>query len=168
MRKVFEFCGSPEMLIALLYSDDVCQTIKDEVRASRKVTLFMFAEEEPYYTPDSDDIQITKIGENIRPKVDLGEPVQVGEFGCEPDLFGKPLTNFEWSLDQKTWHHSGKRMPDVLGNIYVRHFSSEPVQIVDDLRFCDIVDRDQLNVEFEGADEMMGQKDRGDPEITCA
>lgn len=77
MRKFFEFCGSPEMLIALLYSDDVCQTIKDEVRASRKVTLFMFAEEEPYYTPDSDDIQITMTGEDIRPKVDLGEPVQI-------------------------------------------------------------------------------------------
>lgn len=34
----------------------------------------------------------------------------------------------------------------------------EAVQIVDDLRFGDIVERDQLNVQFDGADEMMGQK----------
>lgn len=77
MKKVLEFMGSPEMLIALLYSDDVCQTIKDEVRASGKVSLFMFAEDEPYFVPDNDDIQITKTGEDIRPQVNLGEPVQI-------------------------------------------------------------------------------------------
>lgn len=97
MKKVLEFMGSPEMLIALLYSDDVCQTIKDEVKASGKVSLFMFAEEEPYFVPDNDDITITKTGEDIRPAVNLGEPVQI-----EDDLrFGESME----ALD-------GRREPD--------------------------------------------------------
>lgn len=97
MKKVFEFMGSPEMLIALLYSDDVCQTIKDEVRASGKVSLFMFAEDEPYYVPDNDDISITKTGEDIRPGVNLGEPVQI-----EDDLhFDKIAGRALWSEDDE-------------------------------------------------------------------
>jgi hypothetical protein len=96
MKKVFEFCGSPEMLIALLYSDDVCQTIKDEVRASGKVSLFMFAEDEPYFVPDNDDIQITKTGEDIRPQVNLGELVPI-----EDDLHYEEIA----ALD-------GRREPD--------------------------------------------------------
>lgn len=70
MRKVLEFCGSPEFLIAMLYSDDVCQTIKNEIMASGKVTMFVFAEEEPCCAPDSDE---------IKPQVNLGEPVQIDD-----------------------------------------------------------------------------------------
>lgn len=67
MKKILEFCGTPELLIALLYSDDVCQTIKSEIMASGKVTMFVFAEDEPCYTPDSDD---------IKPQGNLGDPVE--------------------------------------------------------------------------------------------
>lgn len=68
MRKVLEFCGTPDLLIALLYSDEVCQTIKNEVMSSGKVTMFVFAEDEPCCAPDSED---------IRPQGNLGEPVQI-------------------------------------------------------------------------------------------
>lgn len=100
VRKVFEFMGSPEMLIALLYSDDVCETIKSEVRASGKVSLFMFAEDEPYFVPNPDDIKITQVGESIRPSVNLGEPCQV-----EDDLrFGEHMEALDGRREPDTYN----------------------------------------------------------------
>lgn len=96
MRKVLEFCGSPELLIALLYSDDVCQTIKSQVMASGKVSMFVFAED--------DDLH----------------------------RFGDATTE---AVDSAAFER--------------------PQYTVDDLRYGEKVEN--LDTQFDGADEMMGQ-----------
>ena len=93
-KTIMEFSGSPEMLIALLYSDDVCQTIKDEVRASGKVTMFVFAEDEPCYTPDSDD---------IKPQGNLGDPV-------EDDL------HYDEVAARELWSEADEERMDIVGS----------------------------------------------------
>lgn len=74
--KVLDFSGSNETLIRMFEHDIIAPELKKLDRAV-KVAMIILVEEEPFYVPDSDDITITKTGEDIRPQVNLGEPCQI-------------------------------------------------------------------------------------------
>lgn len=216
--KVLDFSGSNETLIRMFEHDIIAPELK-KLDRSVKVAMIILVEEEPFYVPDSDDIQITKTGEDIRPGVNFGEAVQVVD-----DLRFGDIVERE---QKENWSEADEQRMDIIGSngndgeVYgalhgnpdttasfdVQHGVMEgngwiawgggecPVddqKIVQGKKRCGTVfdwrfnpsfldwkhrgDDDDIieyriveNTDGRGDDaEVVGQKDRGDPEITCA
>lgn len=93
---------------------------------------------EPYYVASPDDIQITMTGESVRPSVNLGEPLY------QPGA--KDIKQFV-SDDPVALKSTARVTINSIG---------EPCQVVDDMRYEDVLQRDQKELWSEDEEERAG------------